>query len=407
MRGIIFDNLVIAIISAWQRACAILSFCFFRYLLSVCIIACGNDTEKRDADFVEVGLEARQDDLQLFFGGASYLFDKSSLEESQNNESRSESNATFEDPKGQASADESTFVVSGCSSGYRGIMRFQRGSHNLVLAKLDENCVVSLRSFRWGGRVWKKQGGGDFSGAGTAEFIADQRGPNILVSNPRNLSRTVRRTDRVVFHFKFIALGKNAHLFKTGLRGEVPSQRDSRPGPKLQWPASAIELSLFKDRLRIYLQCMGRLSVSTDERASECIMDDAKNRFPRQSLADYFFLISQEKAESRPSLRSLIFSFMTHWPQKVLTVRSKDQIWLDKDSGRGGVYIDIPISSATGNLFESSCIRLLVLHKPRWARVGHWAFTWLDFSLGYTGSACTPGTEMPADYEPDYDAQVD
>ena len=396
-----------AIISVGQRACAILSFCCYGYLLSVCIVACGNSNEKKETDFVEIGLEARQDDLQLFVGDSSSLFEEYSLEDSQNNDSRSENDVTLEKPKGQASADESTFVVSGCSSGYSAISRFQKGSHNLVLAKLDENCVVSLRSFRWGGRVWTKQGGGDFSGAGTAEFISDQRRPNILVSNPRNLSRIVRRTDRVVFHFKFIALGKDAHLFKTGLRGEVPSFRDSRPGPKLQWPAISLELSLFKDRLRIYLQCMGRLSVSTDVGASECIMEDSKKRFPRQSLADYYFLISQEKAESRPSLRSLIFSFMTHWPQKVLTVKSKDQIWLDKDSGRGGVYIDIPITSATGNLFESSCIRLLVLHKPRWARVGHWAFTWLDFSLGYTGSACTPETEMPADYEPDYDAQVE
>jgi hypothetical protein len=407
MRGMSFDSSLTAIISAAQRACVILSFFFYGYILSICIVACGNSDDKKVADFVEIGLEARQDDLQMFVGNSSSLFEKPSLEDSQNNDSRSESDSTLEEPKGQASADESTFVVSGCSSGYSAIFRFQGGSHSLVLAKLDANCVVSLRSFRWDGRVWTKQGGGDFSGEGTAEFVSDQRGPNILVSNPRNLSRTVRRTDRVVFHFKFIALGKDAHLFKTGLRGEVPSLRDSRPGPKLQWPAALLGLSLFKDRLRIYLQCMGRLSLSTEVGASECIIEDSKNRFPRQSLADYYFLISQEKADSRPSLHSLIFSFMTHWPQKVVTVKSKEQIWHDKDSGQGGVFVDIPLTPATERLFESNCIRLLILHKPRWARVGHWAFTWLDFSLGYAGSACTPETEMPTDYEPDYDTQVD
>lgn len=405
MRRMIFDNLATAIISTGQRACTILSFCCYGFLLSIFIVACGNSREEKD--FVEIGLEARQDDLRLFAGDSSSLFEKSSQDDSQNNDSRSESDVTSGIPNGQTSAVESTFVVSGCSSGYSAIFTFQGGAHNLILAKLDENCVVSLRSFRWGGRVWTKQDGGDFSGAGTAEFVSDQRGPNILVSNPRNLSRTVRRTDRVVFHFKFIALGKDAHLFKTGLRGEVPSLRDSRPGPKLQWPAALLGLSLFKDRLRIYLQCMGRLSLSTEVGASECIIEDSKNRFPRQSLADYYFLISQEKADSRPSLHSLIFSFMTHWPQKVVTVKSKEQIWHDKDSGQGGVFVDIPLTPATERLFESNCIRLLILHKPRWARVGHWAFTWLDFSLGYAGSACTPETEMPTDYEPDYDTQVD
>jgi hypothetical protein len=293
----------------------------------------------------------------------------------------------------------SSFVlsVSGCDSGARLTHDTSLHGQWIYLVRGDLNCVASLRTFVFGGDIYKLPNDGEFSGAGSAVFESATNAKKMIVKNPILLPAQISDTAQVQFSIQEVGGGRRVSLMKLGQAGYLSSE-SARPAPKLRWfldPSALAFTNLSTKNLpsfSVKLECLSPLSTSSSNALSWL----CGSGMDSQPLGEYYLKISKDSFNEGQSLTlsaaQRVFGYSGQGKNAtpngagVVRITSATQILPPSGNLNGGVSLEL---QAENTLTDCRNYLLLVLHNPSGNRLKeNWSFAYFNFDFASDKSVC-------------------